>query len=131
MYQLLCRNTPLRVFPRARLANAVYLRGDSMRILFVSPYPPSRIRVRGYGLLAQLRAKHEVTITALCSSEQERADVETLRRQGFEIVAVDESKRRAAIRSGLAALSALPLQVAYARSARFVRVVRELCARRA
>lgn len=102
-----------------------------MRILFVSPYPPSRIRVRGYGLLTQLSAKHEVTIAAQCSSEQERADVEALRSQGFEVVAVDESKRQAAIRSGLAALSALPLQVAYARSARFARVVQQLCAHRA
>lgn len=101
-----------------------------MRILFVSPYPPSRIRVRGYGLLTQLSAKHEVTIAAQCSTEQERADVEALRRQGFEVVAVDESKRQAAIRTGLAALSALPLQVAYARSARFARVVQQLCSQR-
>jgi polysaccharide biosynthesis protein PslH len=77
-----------------------------MRILFVSPYPPSRIRVRGYGLLTQLAAKHEVTIVAQCASEQERADAEALRRQGFEVVTVDESKRQAAIRGGLAALSA-------------------------
>src|SRR5579859_2800645 len=101
-----------------------------MRILFVSPYPPSRIRVRGYGLLAQLQARHEVTIAAQCSSEQERADVEALRKQGFEVVVVDESKRQAAMRSGLAALSALPLQVAYARSARFTRAVQQLCAQR-
>lgn len=101
-----------------------------MRILFVSPYPPSRIRVRGYGLLNQLSAKHEVTIAAQCSSEQERADVEALRKQGFEVIAVDESKRQAAIRTGLAALSALPLQVAYARSARFARVVQQLCTQR-
>lgn len=102
-----------------------------MRILFVSPYPPSRIRVRGYGLLTRLAVKHEVTIAAQCSSEQERADVEALRRQGFEVIAIDESKRQAAIRSGLAALSALPLQVAYARSARFTRAVQQLCAQRA
>ena len=85
-----------------------------MRILFVSPYPPSRIRVRGYGLLSQLQARHDVTIAAQCSSEQEQADVETLRKQGFEVVVVDESKKRAALRSGLATLGALPLQVAYA-----------------
>ena len=102
-----------------------------MRILFVSPYPPSRIRVRGYGLLTQLQAKHEVTIAAQCSSEQERSDVEALRKQGFEVVVVDESKRQAAMRSGLAALSALPLQVAYARSARFTRAVQQLYAQRA
>lgn len=98
-----------------------------MRILFVSPYPPSRIRVRGYGLLAQLQKRHDVTIAAQCSSEQERADVEALRKQGFEVVVVDESKKQAALRSGLAALSALPLQVAYARSARFTAAVQRLC----
>ena len=101
-----------------------------MRILFVSPYPPSRIRVRGYGLLTHLSQKHEVTVAAQCSSEQERADVEALRKQGFEVVAVDESKRQTAIRSGLAALSRVPLQVAYARSARFTRAVQQLCAQR-
>ena len=99
-----------------------------MRILFVSPYPPSRIRVRGYGLLAQLQARHDVTIAAQCSSEQEQADVEALRKQGFEVVVVDESKKQAALRSGLAALGALPLQVAYARSARFTQAVQRLCA---
>lgn len=102
-----------------------------MRILFVSPYPPSRIRVRGYGLLAQLAAKHEVTIAAQCSSQQERADAQALRGQGFEVVVVDESKQQATMRSGLAALSALPLQVAYARSARFTRAVQQLCAQQA
>ncbi len=102
-----------------------------MRILFISPYPPSRIRVRGYGLLTQLSTKHEVTVLAQCSSEQERADAEALRKQGFEVVVVDESKRQAAMRSGLAVLSALPLQVAYARSARFTRAVQQLCAQRA
>ena len=41
------------------------------------------------------------------------------------------SSTRKAGRGGLAALSALPLQVAYASSARFARVVRRLCSQRA
>ena len=45
-----------------------------MRILFVMPYPPSRIRVRGYGFLTQLQRKHEVTVVTQCASEQELAD---------------------------------------------------------
>ena len=101
-----------------------------MRILFVTPYPPSRIRVRGYGFLAQLRREHEVTIVAQCASEQELADVTKLREQGFEVVVVQESKLRSTLQSGMALLHTLPLQVAYARSQRFTQVVEQLCTQR-
>ena len=50
-----------------------------MRILFVAPYPPSRIRVRSYGFLKQLRREHEVVVLALCSSRRELVDAEALR----------------------------------------------------
>ena len=98
-----------------------------MRILFVTPYPPSRIRVRGYELLAQLQRTHEVTVLTQCVSEQELADVEALRKLGHEVVVVQESRRWAMLRSGLALFSSLPLQVAYARSARFAQAVQDLC----
>ncbi len=98
-----------------------------MRILFVTPYPPSRIRVRSHGFLTQLQREHEVTIATQIASEQELADVETLRTQGFEVVSVEESKRQAVLRSGMALLSSLPIQVAYARSRRFTQVVQRLC----
>src|SRR5947209_12698247 len=101
-----------------------------MRILFVTPYPPSRIRVRGYGFLTQLRQAHEVTIMAQCTSEQELADVEKLRGQGYELLVVQESKLHSARRSAMALLNFLPLQVAYARSARFTQAVQQLCAQR-
>jgi sugar transferase (PEP-CTERM/EpsH1 system associated) len=97
-----------------------------MQILFVTPYPPSRIRVRSYGFLAQLHREHTVTVVTLCASEQERADAEDLRRQGYEVVMVPEMKGRAVLRSGLALFSSYPLQVAYARSQRLVRAVQEL-----
>ncbi len=101
-----------------------------MRILFVTPYPPSRIRVRGYGFLTQLHHQHEVTIVTQCASEQELADVETLRAQGYEVLVVEESKQRAILRSGLALFSRYPLQVAYAHSKRFMLAVQDLCVQR-
>src|SRR5579863_4268333 len=101
-----------------------------MRILFVMPYPPSRIRVRAYGFLTHLQYAHEVTIVTQCASEQELADVEALRSQGFEIVVVAEKKMVSAMRSGVALLSSYPIQAAYARSARFTRAVRDLCEQR-
>lgn len=101
-----------------------------MRVLFVTPYPPSRIRVRGYGFLAQLQHSHEVTIATQCASEQELADVEALRSRGFEVVVVQEKKWKAALRTGRALFNGHPLQVAYARSIRFLRTVENLCAQR-
>jgi len=101
-----------------------------MRILFVTPYPPSRIRVRGYGFLTQLQRAHQVTIMAQCASEQELADAEKLRSQGFEVLAVQESKMRSASQSAMALFNSLPLQVAYARSARFTQALQQLCAQR-
>jgi len=101
-----------------------------MRILFVTPYPPSRIRVRGYEFLTQLQHEHEVTLLTQCTAEQEQVDVEKLQKQGHEVVVVQESKREAMLRSGLALFSGQPLQVAYARSARFRRAIQDLCAQR-
>lgn len=102
-----------------------------MRVLFVTPHPPSRIRVRSYGFLAQLHHEHEVLIATQCASAQEAEDVESLRRQGFEVVVVQESKRQAMLRSGIALLTSRPLQVAYAQSTHFAETVARLCNERA
>ena len=99
-----------------------------MRILFVTPYPPSRIRVRGYGFLTELQREHEVTVLTQCASEQELADAEALRNQGYTLIVVQEPKRQAALRSGRALFSSIPLQVAYARSALFARAIQDLSA---
>jgi glycosyltransferase involved in cell wall biosynthesis len=101
-----------------------------MRILFVTPYPPSRIRVRSYGFLTQLQREHEVTIATQVTSEQELTDVGALRAQGFAVVTTEETKRQAVLRSGMALLGSLPLQVAYARSQRFTQEVQQLWAQR-
>jgi polysaccharide biosynthesis protein PslH len=102
-----------------------------MRILFVTPYPPSRIRVRGYGFLNELQRKHEVTILTQCVSEQELADSDVLRNQGFKVIMVQESKRNAAFRSGRALFSNTPLQVAYARSVLFAQAIHDVSAQHA
>lgn len=98
-----------------------------MRILFVTPYPPSRIRVRGFEFLAQLQKQHDVTIVTQCASDQEQADIDGLRKQGYGVVVVRESRKQAALRSGLALVGSVPLQVAYARSPRFTQEVQRLC----
>ena len=101
-----------------------------MRLLFVTPHPPSRIRVRSYGFLKHLRAGHDITIATHCASEQELADVEHLQAQGFTVEALWEAKGQEVLRSGMALLGRLPLQVAYARSARFAHMLGRLCSER-
>lgn len=101
-----------------------------MRILFVTPYPPSRIRARSYGFLTHLRKAHEVTVIAQCMSARELADAEALRKEGYEVVTVAESKRDALLRTALALFSNLPLQVAFSRSRRFTEAILDLCSKR-
>ena len=101
-----------------------------MNILFVSPYPPSRIRCRGYGFIQQLRHKHNVMILTQVGTEQELKDAEFLERQGYEIISVCESRWRSVMRSGLALLSTYPLQAAYARSSQLLNKARQLVASR-
>ena len=101
-----------------------------MRLLFVTPHPPSRIRVRSYGFLKHLRSGHDITIATQCASEQELADVEHLQAQGFTVEAIREARRQEVLRSGTALLGRLPLQVAYARSARFAHMLGRLYSER-
>jgi polysaccharide biosynthesis protein PslH len=103
---------------------------STMNILFVSPYPPSRIRSRGYGFLQELRHKHNVTVLAQVGSEQELRDAEVLERQGYEIISVRESRWLSLMHSSMALLSPYPLQAAYARSSQLLHKARQLVARR-
>jgi hypothetical protein len=43
-----------------------------MRILFVTPRVPSRIRVRPFNLIQSLSAQHEISLVSLLSDEYER-----------------------------------------------------------
>lgn len=102
-----------------------------MHILFVTPYPPSRIRVRAFGFVTQLQKSHEVTIFTQCTSTQEQADVEALRDMGFAVVVAQTSKMRSLLQSGMALPGSQPLQVAYARSPQFARSLQGLCRKHA
>ena len=84
-----------------------------MRILFVTPYPLSRIRVRPYSFVSQLRKSHDITVVSLCSNKREQADVQALRREGIDVIAIEDHLLQKVFRV-LAALGGdLPLQVAF------------------
>jgi sugar transferase (PEP-CTERM/EpsH1 system associated) len=98
-----------------------------MQILFITPYPPSRIRVRAYGLICSLAREHTVTILTQLASQQDSRDKDALEQQGYRVVAVEVSKAQALRQCGMALWGTEPLQVAYARSTLFLRRARELC----
>lgn len=88
-----------------------------MRVLFVTPYPLSRIRVRSYGFVTHLVRKHDVKVLALCADERELADVRAVQREGIDIIAIYEARFVQFLRAFLALGSRLPLQVAFGASA--------------
>ena len=85
----------------------------SMKVLFVAPYPLSRIRVRSYGFVKQLAKQHDVHVLALCSSKQEQEDVKLLRSEGIAITAIQERRSQKILRALQGWRTSQPLQVAF------------------
>ena len=97
-----------------------------MRILFVTPYVPSRIRVRPYHFIKALSALHEVSLVALVCDEYER---ELAREMEEFCVSVDlvSLPKREAYTNCLRALPTLtPLRVAYYQSSAFSQRILEI-----
>src|SRR5579875_774387 len=84
-----------------------------MRVLFVTPYPVSRIRIRSYGFVSQLAKQHDLTVLTLCADERDQADMRDLQRQGIAITCIREKRVRKSLRCLFALGTRLPLQVAY------------------
>lgn len=85
-----------------------------MRILFIVPYPPNLIRVRPYNLVRHLRRLgHDVTIATVWTTDTERADVEALRDDGFDVIATHLPRTRSLWNVWPAMWRRLPLQALY------------------
>lgn len=88
-----------------------------MRILYLTPYVPSPVRVRPYQLIRHLAEfGHDVTLICLAGKNEEPAALDALRRWCREVVVVPTSRRHAALQALRALPSAQPLQVAYGAS---------------
>lgn len=85
-----------------------------MRILYLTPYLPSPVRVRPYQFIRHLAALgHEVTLVCLAARGEEPAARAELRRWCHEVVVVPGTARQAAWQALRAIPSTQPLQVAY------------------
>jgi polysaccharide biosynthesis protein PslH len=88
-----------------------------MRILYLTPYIPSPVRVRPYQLIRHLAALgHPVTLICLGGKNEEPEALDTLRRWCHEVVVVPTSRRRATLQALQALPSARPFQAAYGAS---------------
>jgi sugar transferase (PEP-CTERM/EpsH1 system associated) len=98
-----------------------------MRILFLSPYPPSLIRVRPFNWIKHLAARgHQITLLTLVGSAQETRDLQEVARYCHRVENVPFPRWRPPWNL-LTALPqpSLPLQAAYTRSPAMKQRIRE------
>lgn len=100
-----------------------------MRVLFVTPYVPSRIRVRPFNLIKLLSQMHEIALVSLVADDYERAFVRDVERYCVSVDLVDLPRWQGYARCLLALPTATPLRVAFYRSPVFARRIKEILAR--
>lgn len=97
-----------------------------MRIVFVTPYVPSRIRVRPFNLIRSLSKAHEIALVSLVVDDYERALVRDIEKYCVSVDLVELPKWQAYARCLLALPTTMPLRVAYYRSPAFARCIKEV-----
>jgi sugar transferase (PEP-CTERM/EpsH1 system associated) len=98
-----------------------------VKILFVVPYVPNLIRVRPFNLIVYLAALgHEITLATLFSSEEEKGDLECLRKYCKAIYAFELTRAESLTNSLLAVPSSLPLQSVFCWQPELAKCILEL-----
>lgn len=101
-----------------------------MRILFVTPYVPSRIRVRPYQMIKALSSDHEVSLVSLLCDEYERELVEDIANYCASVDLVPLPKWRAYTNCLCALPTLTPLRVAYYHTSALVECMRQVIHKR-
>jgi sugar transferase (PEP-CTERM/EpsH1 system associated) len=101
-----------------------------MRILFVTPYVPSRIRVRSYQLIKALAASHEISLVALLCDEYEREMLKDVANYCASVDLVPLPGWHAYANCLRALPTLMPLRVAYYQSTAFVRCLLNIVRKR-
>jgi len=102
-----------------------------MKILFVTPYIPSLVRVRPYNILhALVERGHEVTLAALQPPGDEGESLDDLRKWCADVHVIPHNRTRTLINGLMALPSIAPVQMAYSRSPEFAAMAQNLLTRR-
>lgn len=95
-----------------------------MKILFIVPYVPSRIRIRPFQLIKGLAPKHEVHVVALDESDgTSTVGIDEIREVAADVQIVPHSRYRGLTQALLSLPLPVPLSAAYCWSPRMSRVV--------
>lgn len=98
-----------------------------MNILFVTPYPPSRIRVRSFELLRALAKRgHTITLATLWTTPEECEDLEILRALGIHIVDFRLPTLRSLANAFFTLPTPMPLQANYCWHPQFAKQLLDL-----
>lgn len=97
-----------------------------MRILFVTPYVPSRIRVRPFNLIKSLSSVHEVSLVSLLCDEYEREMVRDVAKYCASVDLLPLPKSQAYKNCLLALPTLTPLRVAYYKLPAFVERIKQV-----
>lgn len=98
-----------------------------LRVLFVSPYLPSLIRVRPYNLIKYLaRQGHQLTLLALEPPGEDRSGLDSLRDWCDQVITVPLPRWRTFWNALRAIPSHTPIQAAYSRSPEMAALIRQI-----
>src|SRR5579859_4043556 len=97
-----------------------------MRVLYLTPYVPSRIRVRPFNLIKSLSASHEISLVSLVCDEYEHKLVHEVAEYCVSVDLVPLPKRRSYMNCLFSLPTSLPLRVAYYKSPELEQCVRRV-----
>lgn len=84
-----------------------------MRLLYVLPFVPWRVRVRSYNLIPRLARRHEIFLVCLAGSAEEEARTQSLQTFCKGIRCVRHHALPAILRAGLSLATRVPFRMAY------------------
>jgi polysaccharide biosynthesis protein PslH len=99
---------------------------NTMRVLYITPYVPSRIRVRPYNLIKKLAKQHEVTLVSLMQSDHDRQALTEMTEVCKEVKPVRMTKMQSVASCGRKLFTRMPLQAAYTYLPNLIRTVDDL-----
>lgn len=101
-----------------------------MRVLFVTPYVPSRIRVRPFNFIKSLSALHDISLVSLLCDEYEQELVQDVARYCTSVDLIPLPKLRSYMNCIWALPTFVPLRVAYYHSREFSEHIRYVIRKR-